>query len=53
MSLSTAIILGLVFIVNGTSEYDNVCYIKGGPFKENIDTVVSSIIFSIFLYSNI
>ena len=53
VSLSIAIILGLIFVINGTVEYDNVCYVKGGPFKENIDTVVSSIIFSIFLYTNL
>ena len=53
VSLSIAIILGLIFVFRGTDEYDNVCYVKGGPFKEYIDTTISFIIFSAFLYTNI
>jgi hypothetical protein len=51
ISFLIAIILGIIFVVNGTVSY-NVCYVMGGPFKENIDTVVSSILYLIFLYSN-
>ena len=53
VSLLIAIILGLIFVFNGIVEYDNVCYVMGGSFKENIDTVVSLIIFIVFLYCNI
>ena len=53
VSLSIAIILGLIFVINGTDEYDNVCYVMGGSFKEITDTVISSIIFLIFLFTNI
>ena len=52
ISLGISLILAIIFVINGTADY-NVCYVKGGPFKENIDTVVSMIIFCIFLYSNI
>ena len=50
ISVLIAIFLGIIFIINGYADY-NVCYVKGGPFKENIDTVVSFILFLIFLYS--
>ena len=52
ISLALALTLGIIFLCNGTVKY-NVCYVKGGSFKENIDTVVSSLLFFIFLYSNL
>ena len=52
ISISISLILGIIFLCNGTDKY-NVCYVKGGSFKENIDTVVSFLLFFIFLYSNI
>lgn len=52
LSLGISLILAIIFVCNGTADY-NVCYVKGGPFKENIDSVVSLVIFSIFLYSSL
>ena len=52
VSLGVSLILAIIFVCNGTADY-NVCYVKGGAFKENIDTVVSLVIFCIFLYSNL
>ena len=51
-SLGISLILAFIFVCNGTADY-NVCYVKGGAFKENIDSVVSIVIFCIFLYSNL
>ena len=50
ISLVISFILGIIFLINGVSDY-NVCYVAGGPFKENIDSVVTFILFLIFLYS--
>ena len=52
LSLGISLILAIIFVCNGTADY-NVCYVKGGSFKENIDSVVSLVIFSIFLYSSL
>lgn len=52
ISFGISLILAIIFVCNGTVQY-NVCYVKGGDFKENIDTVVSFIIFCIFLYSSL
>ena len=52
ISLFIAIVLGIIFLCNGTVNY-NVCYVKGGYFKETTDTIVMFILFSIYLYSNI
>ena len=46
ISFGISLILAIIFVCNGTVQY-NVCYVKGGDFKENIDTVVSFIIFCI------
>ena len=53
ISLGVSLILAIIFISNGTKKYNNICYVEGGDFKENIDTVVSLIIFCIFLYSSL
>lgn len=52
ISLLIALTLGFIFVFNGTVHY-NVCYVKGGTFKESIDTAVTSILFLIFLYSTV
>ena len=52
VSLGISLILAIIFVCNGTSDY-NVCYVKGGSFKENIDSIVSIVVFCIFLYSNL
>ena len=43
--------LSVIFICKGVSFYDNVCYVKGTNFKEKIDTVVTFLIYIVFLYS--
>ena len=52
ISFVISIVLGIIFLNNGYADY-NVCYVAGGPFKENIDTVVTFVLFLIFLYSSI
>ena len=52
ISFFIAIILGIIFLCNGTVNY-NVCYVKGGYFKETTDTIVMSILFVIYLYSSV
>ena len=51
ISLFISLALSTVFIYEGISFYDNVCYVKGNKFKENIDTIITFLIFIIFLYS--
>lgn len=52
ISFFIAIVLGIIFLCNGTVNY-NVCYVKGGYFKETTDTIVMSILFVIYLYSSV
>ena len=53
ISLGISVILGIIFVINGITDEYNVCYVIGGTFKENIDSVVTLLLYLIFLYSSI
>ena len=49
IGLVISIIFGIIFTARGIDNY-GVCYVKGGSPKEIPDTVLTSILFSIYLY---
>ncbi len=49
ISLFIALAFSIIFVIRGTSHY-MVCYIEGGPLKEIPDTVITSLLFSIYLF---
>lgn len=54
-SISFFISLGLsiTFILGGTDSYENVCYVHADDFKETIDSIVTFILYIVFLFCNI
>lgn len=53
IGLAISVGFGVGFLCQGTVDYDGVCYVKGGPTKEGIDSVVMIILYCIFFYSNL
>jgi len=48
-----SLIVSITFISQGTTSYDNVCYVEANSFKENSDTIITFLLYSIFLFCSI
>lgn len=52
VGLVISFVFALVFSIRGIS-YETVCYVEGGPQKEIPDNIITSILFSIYLFCTI
>ena len=46
-------VVSIAFIFQGVVSYSNVCYVKGTDFKETIDTMITFLLYMIFLFCSI
>ena len=52
IALLISFIFALIFTIRGTT-YSTICYVKGEPPKEIPDTIITSILFSIYLFCSL
>jgi len=53
LGILISLIVSIAFISQGTTSYDNVCYVEANSFKEITDTIITFLLYTIFLFCSI
>ena len=53
LGLFISLVVSVVFIFQGVINYSNVCYVNATPLKETTDTIITFLLYMIFLFCSI